>query len=280
VLHLGREVDRSYGRALVVSEVLLFASLPDYLRDDITAGNGRCVCPRCGGGTTREPSLDVRQDGIGVLKLKCFRASCSWFAVSVTDPNAKLQQRAIKPPSVYREPTVPIQGNGITILRNEYQCKREAVEQHGWRMSEHGTEFVLPVLDPYGNVRGHITRTLSKPKRVYTFKATAQPWLDHWRNSGSSSCVVVEDCISACRLFGLGFNAVALLGTGMTVEQAREIDKYYGSSKIYLALDNDAFEKSLHMAKRHRHAVKLLPVCLTQDIKNMQHDEDIRRLFP
>ena len=265
-----------------MSEVLLFSALPDYLRDAITGGCGRCVCPRCGGGTQREPSLDVRQDGIGVLKLKCFRASCSWFAVSVTDRDARLQARAIKPPSVYREPTIPIQGEGVTILRNEYQCKREAVAQHGWRMTEKGTAFVFPVLDPYGNVRGHITRTLSKPKRVYTFKATAQPWLDHWEwvVDDDRPCIVVEDCISACRLFGLGYNAVALLGTGMTVDQAREINKYYGTSKIYLALDNDAFEKSLHMAKRHRHAVKLLPVCLTQDIKNMQHDEDIRRLFP
>jgi hypothetical protein len=259
-----------------VTDVLLFANLPDYLREDISNGNGRCICPRCDGGNSREASLDVRQDAIGVIKLKCYRASCGWFGISVTDPDAKLQSRAIKKPSIYREETHPLDAAMTTRLTVSYGCNVDYATQHGWR--QRASALVLPIHDPYGQVRGHVTRTFATPKRVMTYKATAQPWLDHWK-SASEVCVVVEDCISALRLASIGYSAVALLGTGLSVDQAKEIQEHYGKGKIILALDNDAFVKSLHMAKRHGHVVQMKPVCLTEDIKNMNHDADIIRVL-
>ena len=257
-----------------MTDILLFANLPDDLRTDISNGVDRAMCPRCDGGGSRERSLSVRQDGIGVLKLKCWRASCGWYGISVTDKNAKLQSRQIKKPSVYRDETQPLGARLRAKLTLDYGCSVRNAKEHGWRQS--GNALVMAIHDPYGRVRGHVTRTFTKPKRCYTFKATAQPWLDWW--VGGDTTVVVEDCISALRLHTLGYSAVALLGTSLTVDQASEIAQFC-PGKIYLALDRDAFDKSLHMAKRHRHVVKMLPVCLDEDIKNMQFDGDIIRIF-
>jgi len=262
-----------------MTEVLLYEALPHELREQIDNGVTRCRCPRCDGGASREFSLDVRQADTGVLKLKCYRASCSWFGISITEPNAVLQRKSVKPPSVYRNPTIPIQGDIQGKLVNDYGLSLEQAREHGWRLSEHGTELVMPVRDSYGNVRGHVTRTFGKPKRCFTYKETAQPWLDFWGGCEGAATVIVEDCISACRLASVGLNAVALLGTSMTVDQAKEIAEVGKGADIWLALDNDAFEKSLHMAQRHAHVIQMKPVYLTRDIKNMEHDEDIKDLF-
>jgi hypothetical protein len=259
-----------------MTDVLLFANLPESLRDDIGNGVDRAMCPRCDGGSSKERSLSVRQDGIGVLKLKCWRASCGWYGISVTDKNAKLQSRQVKPPSVYRDETQPLGAKMRAVLTLDYGCSVRKAKEHGWR--QNGNTLVMCIRDPYGQERGHVTRTFDTPKRCYTFKATAQPWLDHW-TADSRVTVVVEDCISALRLNTIGYNAVALLGTSLTLDQAKEINEHYGTGKIWLALDNDAFQKSLHMAKRHAHALTMAPVCLTEDIKNMEFDADIIRIF-
>lgn len=262
-----------------MTDVVLFANLPEATRIDIAAGIDRVLCPACGGGQSREKSLSVRQDSIGILKLRCYRASCEWFAVSVTDRNAVLLSKQMKPPAVYRSPTIPLQGEIRGILRGQYACDISMLNEHGWRLNEHGTELVMSIRSPYGMERGHVTRTFTTPKRCYTFKATAQPWLDWW-NCPRATTVIVEDCISAARLASIGYAAVALLGTSMTVDQAKEIAFFtQGHSTVYIALDRDAFDKSVKLARRHAHILKMRPVCLTEDIKNMAYNRDIEALF-
>ena len=162
-----------------------------------------------------------------------------------------------------------------------YGCSLRLAAEHGWGVSADADTLIMPVRGPYGELRGHVTRTFDKPKRCYTYKATAQPWLDHWTmgDMRSETTVIVEDCISALRLNGLGYNAAALLGTSITTEQAKEIQACYGQRPIYLALDRDAFEKALHLTRKHSHILTMKPVCLDEDIKNMEHDDDIHKLF-
>ncbi len=152
---------------------------------------------------------------------------------------------------------------------------------HGWTEDGTGTTLVMPILDPYGRVRGHVTRTFDTPKRCYTYKATSQPWLDWWFDTDNPApVVIVEDALSACRLQGCGFNAVALLGTSMTTEQASEIDIVSTPRSVHLALDRDAFQKAIKLRSRHAHILRLDTVaCLTVDIKNMDSDDDIREMF-
>jgi len=187
----------------------------------------------------------------------------------------------MKKVTVYREPIEPLAYGDIDLrLRKKYGIDMAVCQSHGWGASEDGKTLIMPIRCPYGGVRGHVTRTFTAPKRCFTYKATAQPWLDWWAaDAENQPIVVVEDTISACRLAGLGYPSVALLGTSISNPQAQEISKIADRRPVYLALDRDAFVKALHLAKRHAHIVQFLPVCLTEDIKNMKDDDDIHKLF-
>lgn len=261
-----------------MTDILLFDKLPEYLRDQITAGNSRCVCPKCGGGSSKESSLDVRQEETGVMRLKCWRSTCEWYAITVTDPNAQIQSKTVRPPRPFSDPIMPLDDRMQRILVQAYALNPNQFDKHRWGQSEDGRQLIMPILDRFGRDRGHVTRTFDEPKRCFTFKATAQPWLDHWP-TGGDILVIVEDCLSACRLSGIGIDAVALLGTSISVAQAQEIAETANGRPVYLTLDNDAFVKSLKLVDRHKHIVNMQPILLLEDIKAMDSDDEIRELF-
>ena len=259
-------------------------ALPDYLQRALDAGSEREVCPRCDGGTDHESSLSIRPDrgGEGVVTMKCFRASCGWFGITLLDGTVQYDLKKIKQGNVYRDPIQPIDMQAYDTLVAGYGLMLTEWEKHGWGLNERGDALVMPIRDHYGRERGHITRTVYEDKkRVYTYKATAQPFLDWWfRETNTAPVVVVEDTLSACRLSGLGYNAVALLGTGMSQADAREIAQVAGSRPIYLALDRDAFKTAMKLRDRHAHIIGIdMVVCLDEDIKNIEDDHDIRQLF-
>jgi len=261
--------------------VTAISALPQYMQDVIASGADRCVCPRCDGGTHRESSLSIRTTDSGVVTFKCFRASCGWYGLTVADPNAIFEQKKIKIGRVYRDPTHPLAGHIADSMVIDYGLKLPLLHQRGWRQNEARDTLIIPVRDRNGLEIGCITRTVMLPeKRVYTFKATARPWLDMWIHENTAPVVVVEDCLSAARLYGLGYSAVALMGTSLSNQQAQEISLAAHDREIILALDRDAFDKSLQLRRRHRNVLTISRVlCLTEDIKNIDNDNDIRELI-
>ena len=260
--------------------VLQMDALPDKVREAVSDGVQRTYCPQCDGGKSHEQSLSIRQDEDGVLRLRCWRATCGWFATSLTNPDARLISKQIKEARPYRQATTALdESETEEYLCDTYGLRPSIMGRHGWRTNERETELVLPVLDMYGRIRGHITRTFDSPKRCFTYKETAQPFLDYWPVANDTPVVIVEDCLSACRLAGLGYNAVALLGTSMSIEQAHEIHEWAGGREVMLALDADAFEKALILRKRFAHILRMKVILLTQDIKNVKSDDDIRKLL-
>lgn len=260
-----------------MTDILMLDALSPELRQAIAQVDARTLCPKCDGGRGREVSLSIRTSADGVVTMKCYRASCGWFGLTMTDTDAGFAFKRSKPARVYRDPTIPLQGKTKRMLANGYGLDRELMDYHGWRLNERGTTLVMPVRDPFGRTLGHVTRTFATPKKCYTFKATAKPWLDWWVTDDEPT-VIVEDCLSACRLAGLGYTAVALLGTGISVAQAKQI-RDYATGTAVLALDRDAFVKATKLCKRHAHIVPMIPVCLDEDIKNMKQDYDIHKLF-
>ncbi len=263
-------------------DILTLDKLPDYLQEALRNHRGREVCPKCDGGSTREESLSIRPlDDDVLLKLSCWRATCGWYAY-VGGVDVKAVTKKVKPGSVYREPICGTSGTELGhMLVSQYGLTPGKWYAHGWGTSEDGKTLVMPVRDPYGRTRGHVTRTFDIPKRCYTYKATSQPWLDWWFDTNNPApVVIVEDTLSACRLAGCGFNAVALLGTSITTEQAQEIAEVADSRPIHLALDRDAFLKAIKLCRRHAHILRCDTVtCLTVDVKNMESDDDIREMF-
>jgi hypothetical protein len=263
-------------------EIRSLDSLPEYVRQMIEqpAMGSKTICPVCNGGRTGEISLSVRQVDDGPLvKLSCWRATCNWYCY-VGDAGLRLERKKLKEGRVYMEPTAKVSRWMKDQLASDYGLKASYWDEHGWRQAVDRNELVMPVLDQYGRERGHVTRTFDTPKRCFTYKATQQPWLDWWVQNTDAPVVVVEDTLSACRLAGVGLRAVALLGTSMTIEQAREIAEVAGVEPVHLSLDRDAFDKALKLRDRFQHVVGFDSVyCLDMDIKNMDSDEDIRLLF-
>ena len=262
-------------------DILTLDRLPNYLQEALRNHSGREVCPKCDGGSTCEESLSIRSLDDGVIhKLSCWRATCGWYAY-VGGVDVKVVTRKVKPGSVYRDPALPLSFELREMLAYTYGLKPLFITAHGWSEAESTATLVMPVRDPYGRTRGHVTRTFDTPKRCYTYKATSQPWLDWWFDKDNPApVVIVEDALSACRLQGCGFNSVALLGTSMTTEQAQEIAQVSQERPIHLALDNDAFAKATRLANRHAHILHMEKLhCLTVDIKEMDSDDNIREMF-
>ncbi len=260
-------------------DVLPYESLTVPLQEALSNESTRTVCPRCGGGSQRELSLSIRREDEHLTKLSCWRATCGWWAFVVSN-GAKWHGKKMKERLPFDQPTIPLQGEPLSILKYDYGLRPSAMNAHGWRLLEQdGTTLVMPVRDFLGRQIGYVTRTLSKPKRVMSYPETAQPFLDNWCGPGSGEPpVIVEDCLSACRLWGMGYSAVALMGTNMSNADARYIADSYGK-KAYLALDADAWSKSLKLQERHAHVLTMLPIPLTLDIKDIEYDDDIKKIF-
>ena len=274
-------------------EVRTLDSLPEYLRAaiaDPTHGR-RTRCPTCGGGSSKEESLSIfavdNEDDM--VKVSCWRSTCGYWGYVMLDGTVKFVGKHMKEARPFDRPTIPIQGAAKLTLRRDYGLSQSVMERRGWRLLQDAPEtLVMPIKDRHGQELGHVTRTLPTSngqyfkKRVDTFKCTAQPFLDAWISTAEAPLVIVEDCLSAARLASIGLNAVALLGTNMSTADARAIKEivFYDTNKTcFLALDEDAWDKSLKFAGKFAHILTMLPVPLTVDIKDMADDHDIHELF-
>ena len=244
------------------------------------------LCPACSGGRTGERSLTWKRAGF-LGWLRCHRAGCGYHAAVPVDGEYVVAQPAFKP----RPYTQPLESPGyalIGFLKRRYGLESTTttryvrtpsdVEVFAVPHGQGGMTYVpkamyMPVLSPYGEDRGGVLRYLdgSKPKTV-AYLTTTQPklaWYIRDTMPGLAPCVVVEDQISAMRCKQLGYNAVALMGTQINDEKAREIRK---DRPTLLALDKDAFGKAVGYARRWPW---LIPVLLDHDIKDSD-DADVK----
>ena len=90
-------------------------------------------------------------------------------------------------------------------------------------------------------------------------------------NYSSSDCIIVEDIYSALRASEY-MNAVALLGTNLNDSRVRNI-KQQQFKNVYLALDADVFDKVIGYVATYRSVLRMQPVKLEQDIKNLSPQE-------
>jgi len=82
----------------------------------------------------------------------------------------------------------------------------------------------------------------------------------------NTTCVLVEDCISACVVSNYGIAGVALLGTSLLDEHKDILSTHF--DKVIVALDPDALPKTLQIAKELKGWVKDVKVLkLTDDLK-------------
>jgi hypothetical protein len=239
----------------------------------------RGVCPKCEGGSSKEASFVIWCSSPGSVGYKCYRDSCGNFGSlkhnHKIDWVAKPATKHHKFP--YQTEQVPI--GWCKYLSEKYELSLPQILRNFKWVSEVGGLYT-PLIDATGGVWGAQLKLLGKnPEwpwigkvRTYKFKEAARI---SWCNSKEPGpLVIVEDVISAVKLSRFT-PSLALLGTSLSPQVAREISDMYSS--VIFALDPDTWEKdqptSLALGKRYAHLfLSVNHWLLTEDPKDTPYE--------
>lgn len=247
------------------------------------------ICPKCNGGNSGEGSLAVSRSGDTLLFI-CHRASCGWRGRINLNGGGAVSGESPAPSAERSDGRNRYASLGQGALPEE--IKRYLADQYEigellqakgllrWTTKHsppgHG-RLVLPVIDHAGYPYGYVARKLDNQNgaKTFTFASdTEGAW--YMNRSSGTRLVIVEDQLSALKASQF-VNAVALLGTNISEATLTAI-KAGRYTDIYLALDADAFPKSIKLAVELRPHLKLNVIRLRKDLKNMAK-VDIHSLF-
>ena len=242
-----------------------------YLADGETAAGQ--LCPSCGGGRTGEHTLSVSRDGDTLLWV-CHRASCGWAGRSGSRQSVGMGGRTKLPACrgtvgrTYVRQQEELPASVVEILKEKYVLNSRQLATLGWAGREE--RVVLPVKDWQGELLGAVLRSESGalPKAK---SHTEEDAVACYVNYSSPDCIIVEDCYSALRASEY-MKAVALLGTNLNDSRVRNI-KQQQFRNVYLALDADVYDKVIGYVQQYRSLLRMKPVKLTKDLKNMNVEE-------
>lgn len=236
----------------------------------------RIVCPKCGGGSSEEKSFLCSRDHGGVVFYKCFRASCGYrgkFVIGDGEVGFTPRQRHLH--SFTRE-LKALDVEQITWWRGRFGINPGADVY--WCPSM--MRDALRVYGPEGQHRGWVLRDwtgTSEPKTI-GYPERDEPFVGWFISEHSADvCVVVEDLISARKVWDAGYTSVALNGTDMSWETAFEIQEKCPS--IELALDRGTMIKMIAYKNQFSTLFDHIRIwTLNQDLKYVPRDR-IRRAF-
>lgn len=215
------------------------------------SGPGRYVCPQCSGGANGERSLSVQWDLTGRPTWRCFRASCGFSGGAGGVSGSRRKE-----PRYFTRPIVPLLEHHKAIIETRFGTRELADEIDGYSIED--DRFVLPVYAAWGyKRRGCVAYSLSgvTPKSLNYNEYPNEPFI-HWAGDNSATdIVVVEDWFSAEKVALTGkTKAVSLQGTLINqpiVDELTGIASALGS-RVWLALDRDAFPKAIHYLSKYR----------------------------
>ena len=241
---------------------------------DLAEGETRAgqLCPSCNGGPYEKNTLSVSRTN-GILLWHCHRDSCDFSGryggrFQPHNPRAKPARGMVGRTYVRNAEAIP-EGEreylSTKLLLNDRLIARAGL---GWDTKTN--RLVQPVFNYDGEVLGCCLRSLSgeEPKSKSHTEEGVMAWYMH---RGSRQLIIVEDIFSAIRASEY-MASVALLSTHLNDERVGQIRKA-GFNEAFIALDRDAFAKSVKYASSFRSQLRLHPVQLSKDIKDMSHEE-------
>jgi DNA primase len=156
------------------------------------------------------------------------------------------------------------------LLKSKYNLAPVHITKYGIGWDTQTDRLAIPVEDFRGERLGVVLRSLSgqQPK---TLTHTEQGAISWFINPHTTSLIIVEDQFSAIRASDF-MSSAALLGTHLNDERIQEI-KASGLSPVYLALDADAWGKTIKYVSTYRSQLRMIPVQLEKDIKDMTDEE-------
>jgi len=246
----------------------------EYIRGlDIADGSSiRMDCPECKGRKT----FTVTNNN-GHLLWNCYKASCNVSGTHKMNMSAEsIYKRLNMTEENYTtEFCMPV---NIVPLSSEYE--QAMAWAFGWNLSpnRHGLMYdirehrvVFPVV--HGGVTVDATgRAIGK--RLPKWKRYGNNRLPYVHGYGKVA-VVVEDCISAAVVGDDRHTGVALMGTSMSNEQKQYLSQF---STALVALDKDAVNKALQVAKELKGVVEKVKILMLKDDLKYGNDKDIELL--
>lgn len=231
------------------------------------------LCPACRGGSSGETTLSVSRVGERLL-WKCHRASCGWSGASgskqVGYDGGRTRTpvlRGVVGRTHYRD-SERLPEAVSELLSTKYYFTSRQLSQLGWDPQRE--RVVIPVHDYRGELIGSVLRSEqgAEPKALSFTEDNA---VGFFRNHYTDRLIIVEDLYSAMRVQPY-MNSAAILGTHLNAERIAFI-KSSAPTSVYLALDNDAYNKVIGYVTKFRNDLRMVPVKLTTDIKNLDPDQ-------
>tara|TARA_B100000214_G_scaffold368821_1_gene340933 strand:- start:366 stop:1157 length:792 start_codon:yes stop_codon:yes gene_type:complete len=243
--------------------------------NDVPIGSTkRMDCQFCGGKNTFTIT-----NSMGSILFNCYKASCSVSGsrrVPMTVEQIRNVKRDTVPETfVLPEHVVPIREDRFDNPIGGLTWKEKIWKDYCLNdVKENRAVFVIKdsekgmIVDAIG---ASTDNRLPKWKRYGSSRHPFVAWNGKGGDGGDNSCVLVEDCYSACTVAKYGVTGVALLGTNLLEEHKRFL--CHNFDKVVVALDPDALQKTLQIRKELQSWVRTVMVLrLTDDIK---YEEDI-----
>lgn len=228
----------------------------------------REICPRCGGGSSRERSLSLTLTDQGYLLWNCHRASCGfrgkkpvWGVIELADRAAPKKQ-----PKVFQGELTALPSPALQWFKEQFDLNPEDLRD--WKFAPEKNRISIPYFALNGKFRGMILREWREklePRNLVYKYAADEPFIGWVHPNPLQVPVIVEDAISAAKVASAGFTALSLCGTNLSQTMVREIREVYPVA--ILALDADATGKAVSYAGTFRHLLGLTVWYLEKDLK-------------
>lgn len=231
------------------------------------------LCPACKGGSTGETTLSVSRVGERLL-WKCHRASCGFSGASGSKQMGNDGGRTRTPPlrgvvgRTYYRDSDRLPEEVAELLKAKYYLNHKQLSALGW--NDHYSRVVIPVMSWSAEMIGSVLRSETgvQPKALSYTEDNA---VGFFRNRHTNKLIIVEDMYSAMRA-QLHMNSACILGTHLNTERI-EFIRASQPGVVYLALDADAYDKTISYVKKFRNDLRMIPVKLDRDLKNMNPTE-------
>jgi hypothetical protein len=160
-----------------------------------------------------------------------------------------------------------------------FAVQPSTLEKLEWRSAPDCDRLYIPYVGPRGQFRGAILREWQyklTPRNLVYKEILDEPFIGWMPETGSGPPVLVEDAISACKVYQAGLNAITLCGTHLSLHMVREILTKH--KEAIIALDKDATAKAIKYAGTYRPLLCLKIWKLEKDLKYVE-EERIREAY-